>query len=67
MLLDGNVVLCVRSDDPNGRHYDGRVGRGLGQARFGLPGASLASRKESLSRQLRPGQGGLRAAVLSLR
>ncbi|PRW58639.1 hypothetical protein C2E21_2984 [Chlorella sorokiniana] len=25
ILLDGNVVLCVRSDDPTGRHFDGRV------------------------------------------
>jgi hypothetical protein len=25
ILLDGNVVLCVRSDDPEGRHYDGRL------------------------------------------
>ncbi|EFN59099.1 hypothetical protein CHLNCDRAFT_137883 [Chlorella variabilis] len=25
MLLDGNVVLCVRSDDPGGRHYDGQL------------------------------------------
>ncbi len=25
MLLDGNVVLCVRSDDPGGRHFDGQL------------------------------------------
>lgn len=25
LLLDGNVVLCSRSDDPAGRHYDGRL------------------------------------------
>lgn len=25
MQLDGNVVLCGRSDDPSGRHFDGRL------------------------------------------
>ncbi|KAL4426385.1 hypothetical protein ABPG77_004679 [Micractinium sp. CCAP 211/92] len=25
ILLDGNPVLCARSDDPSGRHYDGRL------------------------------------------
>lgn len=25
VLLDGNPVLCARSDDPSGRHYDGQL------------------------------------------
>jgi hypothetical protein len=25
MLLNGNVALCVRSDDPSGRHFDGTL------------------------------------------
>ncbi|KAL4430893.1 hypothetical protein ABPG75_006149 [Micractinium tetrahymenae] len=25
ILLDGNPVLCARSDDPSGRHYDGQL------------------------------------------
>lgn len=25
MVLDGDVVLCARSDDPSGRHFDGRL------------------------------------------
>lgn len=25
LLLDGDVVLCARGDDPAGRHFDGRL------------------------------------------
>lgn len=25
LVLDGNPVLCARSDDPVGRHYDGEL------------------------------------------